>query len=123
MSAFSAPATTSRSGTAAVGRPRTRPRPIASPSSPRVLTILEDMTATHVPVLAGELIEALDPRSGETAIDCTVGGAGHARLVAERLGAGGTLIGIDRDPVAEERFAQLADDVACETRFERTSFV
>src|SRR5256886_12853132 len=80
------------------------------------------MTAIHVPVRAGELIEALDPRPGQTAIDCTVGGAGHARLVAERLGPGGTLIGIDRDPAAEEHFAQLAAEVACDTRFERTSF-
>jgi 16S rRNA (cytosine1402-N4)-methyltransferase len=80
------------------------------------------MTATHVPVLAGELIEALDPRPGQTAIDCTIGGAGHARLVAERLGPGGTLIGIDRDPAAEEHFAELAADVACDTRFLRTSF-
>jgi 16S rRNA (cytosine1402-N4)-methyltransferase len=86
------------------------------------LTILEDMTATHVPVLAGELIDALDPRPGQTAIDCTVGGAGHARLIAERLGSGGRLIGIDRDPAAEEHFAELAAEVACETRFERTSF-
>jgi len=27
------------------------------------------MTRTHVPVLAGELIELLDPHPGETAID------------------------------------------------------
>jgi 16S rRNA (cytosine1402-N4)-methyltransferase len=80
------------------------------------------MTAIHVPVLAGELIEALDPRPGQTAIDCTVGGAGHARLVAERLGPGGTLIGIDRDPAAEEHFAQLAAEVACDTRFLRMPF-
>ena len=80
------------------------------------------MTAIHVPVLAGELIEALDPRPGQTAIDCTVGGAGHARLVAERLGPGGTLIGIDRDPAAEEHFAELAAEVACDTRFLRMSF-
>src|SRR2546425_1267647 len=95
------PAPVSRSGR----RPRTSAPPIVSPSSPHVLTILLDMTAIHVPVLAGELIEALDPRPGQTAIDCTVGGAGHARLVAERLGPGGTLIGIDRDPAAEEHFA------------------
>ena len=80
------------------------------------------MTAIHVPVLAGELIEALDPRPGQTAIDCTVGGAGHARLVADRLGPGGTLIGIDRDPAAEEHFAELAAEVACDTRFLRMSF-
>jgi 16S rRNA (cytosine1402-N4)-methyltransferase len=77
---------------------------------------------THVPVLAGELIDLLDPQPGQTAIDCTVGGGGHARLIAERLGPAGTLIGIDRDPIAEERFAELAAEVACETRFIRAAF-
>jgi 16S rRNA (cytosine1402-N4)-methyltransferase len=71
----------------------------------------------HVPVLADELLELLDPQPGQTAIDCTFGDGGHARLVAERLGAAGTLIAIDRDPLAEERFAQLAQDVECTVRF------
>jgi 16S rRNA (cytosine1402-N4)-methyltransferase len=78
--------------------------------------------STHVPVLAGELVELVDPRAGEVAVDCTVGGGGHARLVAERLGPDGLLVGIDRDPVAEERFAQLAAEVACRTRFVRAPF-
>jgi 16S rRNA (cytosine1402-N4)-methyltransferase len=81
------------------------------------------MTTPHVPVLAGELIELLDPAPGAIAIDCTVGGAGHARLIAERIGAEGTLIGIDRDPVAEQRFTELAAEVACDTRFIRADFV
>jgi 16S rRNA (cytosine1402-N4)-methyltransferase len=81
------------------------------------------MTITHVPVLAGELINALDLSPGDTAVDCTVGGAGHARLVAERLGATGTLIGIDRDPTAAERFEELAREVSCTTRFIQASFV
>jgi 16S rRNA (cytosine1402-N4)-methyltransferase len=81
------------------------------------------MITPHVPVLAGELIELLDPAPGAIAIDCTVGGAGHARLIAERIGAEGTLIGIDRDPVAEQRFTELAAEVACDTRFIRADFV
>jgi 16S rRNA (cytosine1402-N4)-methyltransferase len=80
------------------------------------------MTREHVPVLAGELIEVVDPRPGETAVDCTVGGAGHARLLADRIGPAGTLIGIDRDPTAEERFAALAAEVECATRFIRADF-
>jgi 16S rRNA (cytosine1402-N4)-methyltransferase len=81
------------------------------------------MTRTHIPVLAGELIDVLDPRPGEIAVDCTVGGGGHARLLAERIGPAGTLIGIDRDPTAEERFAELAAEVPCQTRFIRADFV
>ncbi|MGH2868598.1 MAG: 16S rRNA (cytosine(1402)-N(4))-methyltransferase RsmH [Solirubrobacteraceae bacterium] len=81
------------------------------------------MTTTHIPVLAGELIDVVDPRPGETAVDCTIGGGGHARLIAERLGPAGTLIGVDRDPAAEEHFAGLAAEVPCHTRFIRADFV
>jgi 16S rRNA (cytosine1402-N4)-methyltransferase len=86
------------------------------------LAILLDMTRTHVPVLAGELIELLDPRPGETAVDCTFGDGGHARLVAGRIGASGTLICVDRDPTAEERFESFAREVECETRFLRMDY-
>jgi 16S rRNA (cytosine1402-N4)-methyltransferase len=75
------------------------------------------MTRTHVPVLAGELIDIVDPQPGETVVDCTFGAGGHARLVAERIGPGGTLVCIDRDPAAAERFDEFAAEVACETRF------
>jgi 16S rRNA (cytosine1402-N4)-methyltransferase len=81
------------------------------------------MTYTHVPVLAGELIGILDPRPGEVAIDCTFGGGGHARLIAERIGPTGTLIGIDRDPMAEERFAELSAELPCQVRFIRADYV
>ena len=80
------------------------------------------MTATHVPVLAGELIELLDPQPGEVAVDCTFGGGGHARLVAGRLGPEGLLIAVDRDPAAEERYAALADEAPCRLRFIRADF-
>ena len=80
------------------------------------------MTKTHIPVLAGELIELLDPRPGEVAVDCTVGGGGHARLIAERIGPAGMLIGIDRDPLAQERFAAISAEVSCQTRFLRADF-
>jgi 16S rRNA (cytosine1402-N4)-methyltransferase len=86
------------------------------------LVTLLDMTALHEPVLADEVLELLDPRPGDAAIDCTVGGAGHSRLIAERLGPDGLLVGIDRDPVAEERFAELAADAGCRTRFVRGDF-
>src|ERR671931_1354492 len=80
------------------------------------------MTRTHVPVLAGELIDLLDPRPGETAVDFTFGDGGHARLVASRLGPAGTLICVDRDPVAEERYEVFAREVECETRFLRMDY-
>jgi 16S rRNA (cytosine1402-N4)-methyltransferase len=81
------------------------------------------MTYTHIPVLAGELIDITDPHPGEVAVDCTFGGGGHARLVAERIGPSGTLICIDRDPAAEDRFAELSAELPCHTRFIRADFV
>jgi 16S rRNA (cytosine1402-N4)-methyltransferase len=80
------------------------------------------MPQVHVPVLAGELIEVLDPQPGQVAVDCTLGAGGHARLVADRIGPAGTLIAIDRDPLAEEAFAELAAEVSCATRFLRADF-
>src|ERR687886_2443140 len=119
---WSATSTTSRSGTASAGS-RTRSRSIArSSGSRRALAILLDMTRAHVPVLAGELIELLDPRPGDLAIDCTFGDGGHARLVADRIGPEGTLVCIDRDPAAEERFDAFAREAPCLTRFLRMDF-
>src|SRR6478752_5119872 len=89
--------------------------------SPHLLAILLDMTV-HIPVLAGELVDLLDPAPGEIAVDCTFGGGGHARLIAERIGPTGTLIGIDRDPEAQARFEEMAAEVSCHTRFIRASF-
>ncbi len=80
------------------------------------------MTPVHAPVLAGELIDLTAPARGETAVDCTFGAGGHARLVADRLGSTGTLVCIDRDPAAEARFEELAAEVACETRFLRMDY-
>ena len=81
-----------------------------------------DMSATHVPVLAAELIEALHPQPGETAVDCTFGAGGHAALIADLLGPTGTLIAIDRDPAAREHFERFAADAPCRTRLISASF-
>ncbi len=81
------------------------------------MAILLDMNRTHIPVLAGELIDLTAPAAGEIAVDCTFGAGGHARLVADRLGRSGTLVCIDRDPAAEDRFSEMAREAPCETRF------
>src|SRR5580658_8139686 len=80
------------------------------------------MRPGHTAVLARELLGLLDPQPGQLAIDCTFGDGGHARLVAERLGAEGTLVAIDRDPLAERRFAELAAELPCSLRFIRSGY-
>jgi 16S rRNA (cytosine1402-N4)-methyltransferase len=81
------------------------------------MATLTYMPTEHVPVLASELLALIDPQPGELVLDCTFGGGGHARLVAERLGPTGKLIAIDRDPAAAERFEEFAAEAPCETLF------
>jgi 16S rRNA (cytosine1402-N4)-methyltransferase len=75
------------------------------------------MPTEHVPVLASELVALVDPQPGELVVDCTFGGGGHARLIAERIGPTGTLVCIDRDPSAGERFTELQPELGCPARF------
>jgi 16S rRNA (cytosine1402-N4)-methyltransferase len=51
----------------------------------------------HVPVLPAEVLETLAPAPGQVLVDATVGGGGHARLLAERVAPTGRVIGLDRD--------------------------
>lgn len=69
----------------------------------------------HIPVLPHEVIEYLNPRSDGIYVDCTLGGGGHATLIAERIGENGKIIGIDQDPEAikavQEKLSQYEDRV------------
>ncbi|HET7443754.1 MAG TPA: 16S rRNA (cytosine(1402)-N(4))-methyltransferase RsmH [Solirubrobacterales bacterium] len=76
----------------------------------------------HEPVLAPELVSLLAPEPGQTAVDCTFGAGGHARLIAAQLGPEGRLIGIDRDPAAEGRFGRFAVEAPCRTLFISADF-
>jgi 16S rRNA (cytosine1402-N4)-methyltransferase len=88
----------------------------------RALRPVEIVLSEHEPVLAPELVSLLAPEPGQIAVDCTFGGGGHAHLVAELIGPEGTLIGIDRDPAAEERFNRFAAQAPCRTLFVSADF-
>jgi len=47
-----------------------------------------------------EVLEWLDPQSGRIIVDGTLGGGGHTRLLAERVGPEGFVLAMDRDPAA-----------------------
>jgi len=53
----------------------------------------------HLPIMVDEVVGCLRPTPGEVAVDCTLGGGGHARAILERLQPGGRLIGLDVDPL------------------------
>lgn len=66
-------------------------------------------SGAHVAVLAQEAIQALNIRSDGTYVDCTYGRGGHSRLILEKLGTGGRLIALDRDPEAVQAGQALRD--------------
>ena len=57
----------------------------------------------HTPVLAAEVIDWLDLQPGQVVLDGTLGGGGHTRLLAERVGEQGRVIALDRDAAALTR--------------------
>lgn len=60
-------------------------------------------SSVHVPVLPAEAMSVLDIHPGMTVVDGTLGGGGHARLLADAVGPAGLVIAIDRDPTAIAR--------------------
>jgi len=57
-------------------------------------------TLKHVPVMLAEAVDALAVKPDGVYLDGTFGRGGHAREVLKRLGAGGRLLLLDRDPQA-----------------------
>lgn len=73
------------------------------------------MEFNHVSVLLEEVIENLDIKPDGVYVDGTLGGAGHASRVCEKLGAEGMFIGLDQDEtairVSTERLAKFGEKV------------
>jgi 16S rRNA (cytosine1402-N4)-methyltransferase len=58
------------------------------------------MEYRHTPVLLAEVTQQLLPQPGSIIVDCTLGGAGHAKRLLELIVPGGILVGIDQDDAA-----------------------
>ncbi|MBU4270360.1 MAG: 16S rRNA (cytosine(1402)-N(4))-methyltransferase RsmH [Planctomycetes bacterium] len=67
---------------------------------------MTEPSSVHVPVLLDQVVRWLRPRPGAVLVDGTLGGGGHARALAEAVGGGGLVIGIDRDPAAVDAAVQ-----------------
>lgn len=63
----------------------------------------------HQSVLSQPAIDLLAPAPGQTVVDGTLGAAGHTRLLLSRIGEGGRLVGIDRDPAAISKAREIGD--------------
>ena len=65
----------------------------------KVLASGKTPAGTHRPIMVTEILEVLNPQSGEVAVDGTLGYGGHARELLPKLLPGGRLIGMDVDPI------------------------
>ncbi|MBU1283792.1 MAG: 16S rRNA (cytosine(1402)-N(4))-methyltransferase RsmH [Gammaproteobacteria bacterium] len=83
----------------------------------------------HITVLLDEAVEGLAVRADGCYLDGTFGRGGHSRLILEKLGPDGRLLGFDKDPLAiatgnalaaedgrfvvvQRSFAELGDELA-----------
>ena len=80
------------------------------------------MAYRHIPVMRSEVLEYLNCRPGKIFVDGTLGGAGHARDICERIMPGGLLIGIDQDPAAIANARIVLEPFAARVRLVRENF-
>jgi 16S rRNA (cytosine1402-N4)-methyltransferase len=83
---------------------------------------LQQRSAEHVPVLAGEARELLAVRPGETVVDATFGAGGHATLLAADLAGKGRFIAVDRDASVRPYFQRFQRRANVQARFLRGDF-
>lgn len=67
----------------------------------------------HKTVLLQEAVDALNLKKGDTVVDATLGGGGHAHKIIDKIGDSGILIAFDRDLKAIENFKK---DTRCKTQ-------
>jgi 16S rRNA (cytosine1402-N4)-methyltransferase len=80
----------------------------------------------HVPIMVGEIMQALSVQPSERVVDCTLGYGGHAAELLKAVQPGGCLLAVDQDPIelpkTEVRLRSAgfpAESLHCE----RTNFV
>ena len=77
----------------------------------------------HVSVLPKETIDGLVTDPDGIYVDCTLGGAGHSKLIAGLLSPEGRLIGIDQDAAAIEAATARLQGVACRVSIVHDNFL
>ncbi|ORU01356.1 rRNA small subunit methyltransferase H [Anaerovibrio sp. JC8] len=76
----------------------------------------------HVSVMPEETVNGLITSLSGTYVDCTLGGAGHSRMIADKLNADGRLIGIDQDASAIEAATERLADSKCRVDIVKSNF-
>ncbi|OGB74120.1 16S rRNA (cytosine(1402)-N(4))-methyltransferase [candidate division Kazan bacterium RBG_13_50_9] len=61
---------------------------------------------SHIPVLSSEVVNLLQLKAGDVAVDATLGGGGHTLAMLKAVGPKGKIIGIDKDAESITRLRQ-----------------
>ncbi len=78
--------------------------------------------AGHIPVLLQETLDLLGIRPGMRVMDCTLGLGGHTLAMLERAGGDIEVLGLDRDPQAQEIARERLSVFGPKVRFALTRF-
>ena len=65
----------------------------------KVIAAGKTPAGTHRPIMVREILDVLQPKPGDIAVDCTLGYGGHAVALLEAIRPTGRLIGLDVDSV------------------------
>lgn len=83
---------------------------------------MEESPVEHIPVLAQAVLDFAQFGPEAVVVDVTLGQGGHSLLLGERLGAEGTLLGLDVDPQALEAARTHCSGLTCRQHFLRGNF-
>ncbi len=81
------------------------------------------MAYNHIPVMVNEVIHFLNVRPGKKYVDCTLGGAGHAKAILDKMMLEGFLVGIDQDKDAVENAKKVLSSYAPKIAVVHDNFV
>lgn len=81
------------------------------------------MPYRHIPVMRDEVVSLLNCAPGKRIVDCTLGGAGHAAAIVEKILPDGRLIGIDQDSAAIENARDVLQPYAANVRLFHDNFI
>src|SRR5688572_16159314 len=76
----------------------------------------------HIPVMAREIVEAVQARPGHRFVDATVGEGGMSELILEASSPDGELLGVDWDDAALELSRRRLERFGERVRLVRDSF-
>ncbi|MCU0613847.1 MAG: 16S rRNA (cytosine(1402)-N(4))-methyltransferase RsmH [Desulfobacterales bacterium] len=81
------------------------------------------MAYNHIPVMVNEVIHFLNVKPGKKYVDCTMGGAGHAKAILDKMMLEGFLVGIDQDKDAVENAKKVLSSYAPKIAVVHDNFV